>query len=207
MTSMRLLAVSICVVVVVLGLWTAGSLYILKGVATPAYEVISDGQGYEVRRYPSLLVAETRDRSGAEGDQMFRVLASFIFGDNQGNNDIAMTAPVLIADSGPELGKAPQRTMQFIMPREFTEETIPQPKSDRIKLRKIASRLIAARKFRWFASKEKQLEQQTILLAALRRDGLKVVGEPIYASYQPPFAVPFLKRHEMLVEVVRQRDS
>ena len=111
MTHMRMLAISTCIVVIILGLWTAGSLYILKDVATPVYGVVSDGQGYEVRRYPSLLVAETRGRSGAEGDEMFRVLASFIFGDNQGKNDIAMTAPVLIADPGPEFGKAPQRTM------------------------------------------------------------------------------------------------
>ena len=39
------------------------------------------------------------------------------------------------------------------------------------------------------------------LLALLARDGRKPLGAPMLASYDPPFSMPFLKRHDILVEI------
>ena len=83
--------------VVLAALWTAGTLYVMHGVKTPEYEVISLAEDYELRRSPALLVAETRSEQSTDGNGLFRVLAGFIFGDNESEDEIAMTAPVLMS--------------------------------------------------------------------------------------------------------------
>lgn len=197
----RILVTTAACVVLVIGLWTAGSWYIVRDVQTPHYEVIANSAEYEVRRYPRLLVAETRSDKTADADGLFRVLANFIFGDNRGGDEIAMTAPVLIAGGSASFQDGAPATMQFIMPETFTRATLPTPNDARVRIREIESRVVAARQFGWFAGINTQREHKRALLDTLQRHGVKVVGKPIYAAYQPPFSVPILKRHEILVEI------
>ncbi|MCX8017922.1 MAG: heme-binding protein, partial [Rhodocyclaceae bacterium] len=62
----------------------------------PRYQVIRKTDDYELRRYEPYLVAEVEVRGAfAEvGKEGFRILAGYIFGDNQGQTRIEMTAPV-----------------------------------------------------------------------------------------------------------------
>ena len=62
----------------------------------PAYDVVREGPDFELRRYAPQLLAQTevRGRFDHVGNQSFRILAGYIFGDNQGSEKIAMTAPV-----------------------------------------------------------------------------------------------------------------
>lgn len=197
----RVLVIAVTGVVLAVGLWTVGSLFVMRNVKTPEYEVISTAAEYELRRYPDLLVAETRGQAGTGGNGLFPVLAGFIFGGNEASDEIAMTAPVLMAGTAAASNSPHEPAMQFIMPGEFTMETLPKPVDGRVILREVPTRVLAARRFGWFASAGTRESQLESLLGALRRDGIAVVGEPVYAAYQPPFSVPFLKRHEMLVEV------
>ena len=63
----------------------------------PAYRVIDSAPPIEIREYAPYVVAEvlvsgaTADTAGNQG---FRVLAGYIFGQNKGDRRIAMTAPV-----------------------------------------------------------------------------------------------------------------
>ena len=62
----------------------------------PDFEVISEFDGVELRRYAPYLVAEV-DVSGGMlggGNESFRILAGYIFGDNSSSTKMAMTAPV-----------------------------------------------------------------------------------------------------------------
>ncbi|MCF8016864.1 MAG: heme-binding protein, partial [Chromatiaceae bacterium] len=62
----------------------------------PAYEVVREGPGFELRRYQPQLLAETKvqGRFDKVGGEAFRILADYIFGNNQAAEKIAMTAPV-----------------------------------------------------------------------------------------------------------------
>nr|WP_314901315.1 heme-binding protein [uncultured Deefgea sp.] len=73
----------------------------------PKFEVISQNNHFELRRYPAILVAEVEvagDMDTASG-QGFRAIADFIFGNNiavkpssaEGSEKIAMTAPVTLS--------------------------------------------------------------------------------------------------------------
>src|SRR5512143_3703045 len=62
----------------------------------PGYTVVRTDDAFEVRRYEPYIVAETVVDAAAEdaGNQGFRILAGYIFGQNQGARKIEMTAPV-----------------------------------------------------------------------------------------------------------------
>ena len=62
----------------------------------PRYTLVRAYGVFEVRQYEPYLVAETTIRADAEeaGNQGFRILAGYIFGQNKGARKIEMTAPV-----------------------------------------------------------------------------------------------------------------
>ena len=62
----------------------------------PQYKVVRAYEVFEVRRYEPYLVAETVVNAAADdaGNQGFRILAGYIFGQNKGARRIEMTAPV-----------------------------------------------------------------------------------------------------------------
>lgn len=202
------------VVVVVLFLWTAGSAYIVWGIEKADHEVLEKRSGYEIRRYAPMLIAETeieQPGSQAEG-QAFRVLAGYIFGGNKAGQKIGMTAPVSsnvqtqgqeIAMTAPVLidNKATKPRMAFVMPSKFTHQTLPAPNDTRVNIRKLPERYIAVLNFSWQASPSRRAKKTQELFSLLERDGIKPVGAPIYAGFNPPFSVPFLKRHEIHVEI------
>lgn len=188
----------------------------------PAYDIVQQGPVFELRRYRPHLVAETQVSGGFDevGGKAFRILADYIFGNNRTSEKIAMTAPVSqrpATDSegaqgmriemtapvaqralDPELGTY---VISFVMPSRFRLETLPRPNDSRVKLREEPARLMAALRYSGGWAEGRYREQETRLLAAVRTAGLTPIGEPIYARYNPPFSLPFLRRNEVLVEV------
>ena len=61
------------------------------------YEVVGEHPGFELRRYPDHVVAETRVTGSFEGagNKAFRSLFRYITGHNEASGSIAMTAPVV----------------------------------------------------------------------------------------------------------------
>ena len=64
---------------------------------TPNYRVIKKSGSYEVREYEPMIIARTLVRSDYKEATYtgFRRIANYIFGGNEKNMEIAMTAPVL----------------------------------------------------------------------------------------------------------------
>jgi hypothetical protein len=185
-------------------------------IEVPRYEVESTlADDIEVRRYSPMIVAETTvttEDYRRAGNDAFRVLAGYIFGDNQGRRDIAMTAPVeqRRASSGSEIAMtAPveQRAgddgwvVTFMMPSEWSMDTLPVPNDSRVKLREMPSRRIAAIRFSGTWSERVFAEREAELKEAVARAGLEMVGEPWTARYDPPWTPWFMRRNEILVLV------
>src|SRR5512142_2020168 len=137
--------------------WLAGCLLLFTwspamAIDEPGYTVVRKDDAFEVRRYEPYLVAETVVNAPAEeaGNQGFRILAAYIFGENKGARKIEMTAPVAqtptkIAMTAPVAQTATSEgyVVQFAMPREWTLETLPEPTDPRVKLRAIPARTLA----------------------------------------------------------------
>lgn len=169
---------------------------------------------YEIRRYEPMLVAETVLDLKAENPSAnaFKTLAAYIFGKNEKRRDIGMTAPVITDEKGirETIGmtapviidqEAAKGRMAFVMPSRFSSETLPRPVDAEISIRKVPERLVAALRFSWYAPKPRRERKARELLSTLKRDGVTPKGKPVYAGYNPPFSIPFLMRHEILVAV------
>ena len=57
-------------------------------------------------------------------------------------------------------------------------------------------------RYTWLTSEERNQEKATQLLKWIKVKGkYKVLSNPSYPGYDPPWTLPFLQRQEMLVEV------
>jgi len=167
----------------------------------PEFEVLQSHDDYEVRRYVPHIVAEV-DVAGDDGDPgraAFRILAGYIFGDNEAETKMSMTAPVTSQAVGDD--EKALYTYAFFMESEYTMETLPKPVDTRIRLVEKPARVIAARRYsgRWSASNYQKNE--AALMAALADDGVVLAGEPYLARYNSPFTLWFMRRNELLVEI------
>lgn len=150
------------------------------------YEVVRTYDDFELRRYASYLVAETE----VEGD----------FAAAGKGQKIEMTAPVTQA---PVAGAETRRyAAGFVMPASFTLDTLPRPSDPRVRIRAAPSRLVAALRYSGTWREERYREHEKALLDAVIREGLQPAGTPIFARYNSPFAVWFMRRNEVLVDIV-----
>ncbi len=179
------------------------------------YDVVADRDGWQLRHYPPHLVAEV-EVSGSftdAGSRAFGVLVSFISGNNIERGKVAMTAPVL-QESGPE-GAPPPRSepdadpdaalrrhrVAFVMPSRYSLATLPVPNDSRITIREMPAQDMAARTFSGRWSERAYREQLTALQHAVAAGGMKVVGPPRFARFDPPWKPSFLRRNEVLLPV------
>jgi len=177
---------------------------------SPTYRVTSALGAIEIREYEPYIVAETAVDGGLEdaGNQGFRILAKYIFGDNRGSKKIAMTAPVAqakvegtkIAMTAPVTQEQTggQYTVRFMMPSEFSREQLPDPNDSRIAFQEIPSRTLAAVRYSGTWSKRNYEKNLALLYDTLRADGLEPTGEPVWARYNAPFTPWFMRRNEIL---------
>jgi hypothetical protein len=91
--------------------------------------------------------------------------------------------------------------MTFVMPKEFTLETTPEPLDPQVKIAEIPERLIADLCFSGERS-ESHFEKETQeLLNELAKEKIKTKGNVFTMLYNPPFIPGFLRRNEVAIEV------
>ena len=186
----------------------------LSALEEPKYSVLKEYENFEIRNYDSYLVAEV-DIEGSynkSGNEAFRILAGYIFGDNQSSTKMNMTAPVeseAIQPSERMNMTAPVfsnknvngYTYRFVMESKYTQETLPVPNNSKIRITEIKDRVMAVISFsgRWSQKNFEKHEQ--ILVNDLKNEGIGVASEAIYARYNAPFTPWFLRRNEIMFEI------
>ena len=90
----------------------------------------------------------------------------------------------------------------FVMERKYTLDTLPRPNDPRIVIRTNPERVMAVRSFSGGWSESNYLDNESALLADLESDGVDIVGNPVFARYNSPFKPWFLRRNEIMVEVL-----
>jgi hypothetical protein len=186
----------------------------VMAIEEPSYTVESKTDLYEVRNYGPTLVAETTVTGDFDeaGNQAFKILADFIFGNNKSKSKIEMTAPVAQAKSEKIEMTIPVNLtkgengflMQFTMPAKFNLQTIPQPNDDRVKLREVSGRKVAVFRYSGSWSEKRYKSKLAEFAAGLTKDGVQTRGEPVFARFNSPFQIWFLRRNEIWLEVVPQ---
>lgn len=200
--------------VAILILWSIWG-YFSSNVEQAEYSISKKSDGYEIREYPSHIVAQTTV-SGTYEEALsngFRIIAGYIFGGNVKKESIAMTAPVTAQSSASEIiamtapvtasTQGDSSVISFVMPKQYTLDTLPKPTDSRVKLVEVPAKKMATLRFSWVRSADRVKKMEGQLLAMLARDGLTVVGNPSYAGYNAPWTPPWMTRNEVMVEVGR----
>jgi hypothetical protein len=181
-------------------------------VEEPKFETILSDGSFEVRDYPSLIVAEVavageQKEAASKG---FRLLAGYIFGGNKRRQSIAMTAPVAqkptsekIAMTAPVMQKldAGTWTVQFTMPSAYTLESLPAPDDPKVELRRLPASRFAVLRFSGLAKQGEVASKSKELLAAAKNHHLTPSGAVTLAQYNPPWTPWFMRRNEVMVQV------
>jgi len=185
----------------------------------PKFSIIEKSEPFELRTYVPQLVAEVK----VEGDldtassQGFRLIAAFIFGQNQVSEKISMTAPVAIETAqstkiamtvpvGIEASKdsakgVNQWVFSFVMPSEYTMATLPKPLNPLVSIRELPAQKRAAITFSGFYNEAKVLEKTKALEEWIKSKQWQAIGNPQFARYNPPWSIPFMRRNEILITV------
>jgi hypothetical protein len=188
----------------------------------PRHRVVLSAGNAELRQYEPMLLAEVsvegeRNAAAREG---FKLLARYIFGGNQRQQSIAMTAPVIqtpgagpserIAMTAPVMqapagpaaeGGAQRWTVAFMLPSSYTLDTLPRPLDERVQFRLAAGEQRAAVRFSGFSTAANLGQHREQLIAFVRERGWQMLGEPVVAFYDDPFTLPWNRRNEWWVAV------
>ena len=176
------------------------------------YEVVKQEDKFEIREYAPHILAETVVAGSLEdaGSMAFKRLFRYISGDNRSGNKVEMTAPVSQAPAGEKIemtapvGQQPGDggwVVSFMMPSHYTLESLPQPTDPKITLRRVAARRIAVVRYSGFWSEKGYLKQKSELAEWIRKLGLKISGDPVWARYNPPFMPWFMRRNEVMYPI------
>jgi len=176
------------------------------------YTVLEKEDGFEIRKYDPQIVAETFVEGDLEkaGNEGFRRLYAYISGENTKKQSISMTAPVSqetgskkIAMTAPvkQEMKDNRWRITFLMPAEYTLETLPEPNDTRVRLTEESGRLMVAVKYSGTWSEEGYEENRALLEEYIQKRGLTKTGAPVWARYDPPFMPWFLRRNEVLIPI------
>lgn len=139
--------------------------------------------------------AETSVSKNGSGSKASRLLSTATA--NFKGQKIDMAAPVTIELEGRRW------LITFIMPEEYADNiaALPAPIDNRIEITEIEERKLATIKFAGSASERQFTKKRDELLKLIGGMGMSAAGQSIHAYYNPPFALPFLKRNEVLIPI------
>lgn len=181
------------------------------------YTLVLKEGNFEVRTYAPHVLAETLVKGGFGnvGNKAFMRLFKYITGNNTSQQKIAMTSPVTQSakDQAAESEKIAMTSpvtqhqvkdswaISFTMPAAATLETLPTPNDPQVTLRQVPERHLAVVRYSGLWTEKGYLSNKAKLESWLKQKGYTVIGEPVWARYDPPFKPWFLRRNEVLLPI------
>ena len=160
------------------------------------YKVEKEYDNIETRIYDEAMFAKVvlnKSEYKTMSSKGFRVLADYIFGNNEKSAQISMTSPVVMEMNN-------DYTMEFMMPNNFDINTLPLPNNKKIEIYTKPSWKSASITFGGFANdniiQEKiiELKNQLKLQKINHKSNFKFLG------YNPPYQL-IDRKNEVIVEI------
>jgi DNA gyrase inhibitor GyrI len=191
---------------------TGCSLFGVRTADQPNYQVLNDYGHIQIRHYPALVVAQTEitgdyKNSSNEG---FKRLAGYIFGNNQKQQKLSMTAPVIqeqstekMAMTAPVLQQKSGEVwlMTFVLPQGYTLATAPIPRDAQVLIKAIPEKKVAVIHYSGGLSEQGIKIKSDELTAWLTNHDYKIISPSRSAAYDPPWTLPFLRRNEVHIDI------
>jgi len=157
---------------------------------TQEYQVLEQIDNAEIRFYPS--AAMVKISADQNRNNNFGKLFRYITGNNQENEEIAMTTPVYMSDQN--------KTMEFVLPNKYLSEDLPIPNDNDLEAYISNPRYFAAIRFSGYSNPNKILKHRNELRSILENNGLEIIGDFYLLSYDAPTKF-YNRRNEILFEI------
>ena len=164
----------------------------------PSYTLLHKKKNIEIRQYSEYIVAKTTvslNNGRKLENNMFRTLASYIFGRNQKNQNIPMTAPVTTFKDDNAYN------MLFYMLNSNNIKDLPSPSGQDITFEKFNLDKCAVIRFSWFVNNRKIIKYKRKLQKFLDNNEYKTTSPFMINRYDSPWKLPFMRRNEILVKI------
>lgn len=161
------------------------------------YSIIEKNENFEIRYYPKAIMATVYSESNSYREIAypgFKKLANYIFGGNEKNTQIAMTAPVHmnINDS--------TSSMSFVMPSDYNIDNLPKPKDSNIEIKYSNEEYVACISYGGYSSDKDIKKYSEMLGNILKKKNIKHSNNFRYLGYNPPYQ--FMNRkNEIIVSI------
>jgi effector-binding domain-containing protein len=164
----------------------------LMAIEEPEYRLIQSDGIVEVRDYDSIVVAESVVDADFQkaGNKAFRNLFNYI-----SDNNIKMTAPVTQESVGNDWA------VRFVMPKEFTIDSLPEPQSANVTMKVLPPRRVAVVRYSGSWSSDNYREHLSELTRWVEAEGYAITGDAVWARYNGPFSLWFMRRNEIHLPV------
>lgn len=189
------------------------SLFGIRTAEQAEYTLVEHVDDIELRDYAAHVTVETTVEAGFDeaGNLAFGKLFGYISGDNRARESIDMTAPVIASEESGETidmtapvvatRAAAGWTYAFVLPSRYTLENAPLPLREDVGLSENRPRRVAALIFSGVWNEARMEKNIARLRGWIENRGLEAASPPRFAAYDPPWAIPFLRRNEVLIDV------
>ena len=166
------------------------------------YKVLQTYSEFEVREYLPCVLAQVKVSANYESasSMAFASLFRYISKGNKLSEKIAMTAPVIAAQSGLKTEEN-DWYVSFVMPSGSKFAHLPHPNDPQVILKELDTQTCIALSFRGRATidlTKKRIEQ---LRAAAKRENIALSDETRIARFDPPVKPGFLHYNEIVIPV------
>ena len=161
------------------------------------YRVLLKKTDFEIREYQPAILASVRMNAATYRETSsngFRILAGYIYGQNQARKKIAMTSPVRMDME--ETGN----TMHFIMPAQYRMKDLPDPTNPNIQIQETPGEITASIRFAGYANDRIIGEKIKELKAILSEQGYTHTNQFTFLGYNPPYQA-INRRNEVMVKL------
>lgn len=194
---MRTTVITLSVLLVLVLLFQAFRYITNQQVEEQKFTIIKKYPEFEIRFYPSAVLATVYSKAKTYKELAgpgFNKLAGYIFGGNEKDTKIAMTAPVRmdINDSN--------SSMSFVMPSNYSVENLPKPNNASVQVKKVPEEYVAVIKFAGYASDKDIKSYSEKLQKLLLENGILSHGNYRFLAYNPPFQI-IGRRNEIIVSI------
>jgi len=178
----------------------------------PNYQVLNDYGQIQIRQYPALVAAETEVFADYKtgSSQAFQRLAGYIFGDNQKQQKISMTTPIIQKQQAETMAMTAlviqQKSgtawlMAFVLPKNYSISTTSHPLDTSVSIKELPGKKVAVIQYSGSLSEQAIEEKSATLKSWLSNQNYKVMSPLHFDAYDPRWTLPFLRRNEIHIDI------
>lgn len=161
------------------------------------YKVFFKDGDFELRKYADFFIVEYESKDDPNIEKGFSSLFRYISSDNEKDEKISMTTPVLT-------NKHEGFKKIAFVALDKNRDSIPNPNNPNINIEKVDSSLFATVKYGGYSNKDKESLMKDKLKTWIKSQNCQVNSDFMYATYNAPFK-PFNRRNEIWVKVIKEK--